>query len=114
MPQVDFTLEDLKQVFATKEEQRSDFERVERNFECVEHNIGRVEHKIELVEHKIERVEHKIELVENKIGSVKDMLEDDARAEGKRLDRVDRRSLSTARRLEAHKADSSVHGGGNG
>jgi hypothetical protein len=49
-----------------------------------------------------------------KIYSVKDMLEDDAKAESKRLDRVDRRSLGTLRMLKARKADSAAHGAASG
>ena len=90
MPRVDFTIEDLKKVFATK----ADLER----FATKDDLQSAVRDSANEVLAALE--------------SVKDMLQGDTLAEGRRIDRIDRRSLKTQRLLAQHLSDSMAHTGG--
>ena|ERR1017187_6012036 len=96
MSQVDFTLEDLKDVFATKD------------------NVREIVRE-ELVPVKSEawQLRQEVVAVNGKLQEVKEMLEGGAVAESERLNKVDKRSFRTQRLLTRHIADPMAHTGGH-
>jgi hypothetical protein len=101
MAQVDFTLEDLKEVFATKDDLATFATKDDLQRFASKDDLLAFATKDDLREGIIE--------VLGEVRRVKGMLEGNARAESVRLDRVDKRSLKTQRLLIKHMADPLAH-----
>src|SRR6266496_459611 len=100
MPQVDFTLDDLKQVFAAKEDLKPFATKEDLKGFATKEDLRVFATKGDLKGFATkDDMQVGFGMISAKIDGVKGMLEDDARAEMKRLDRVDRRSAKTLRLL---------------
>ena len=84
MATVDFTLEDLKGIFTTKDD-------------------------LSDVTAELAEVKDQVEEVSSDVKRIAAMLEEDARAESDRLDRVERRTMRTQKLLLEHIEDKDLH-----
>lgn len=124
MPTVDFTLNDLKEVFATKGDltvfaSKDDLQRF-----ATKNDLQRFATKEDLQQFPIkddlqdfarksdlqvfatkDDVRATVNGVREEIRGLRKMLEEDALAESRRLDRVEKRTIMTQRLLEEHLAD---------
>ena len=102
MPTVDFTLEDLKQIFATKED-LAGF--------ATKEDLAGFATKEDLREAK-EDMRQGFGSVMEELKKVKRMLDENLRAESGRLDRVQKRVRKNRKELVEHASDIAIHGGG--
>lgn len=93
MPTVDFTLNDLKDIFATKADLRELVTRTDL--------VGFA------TSSELRLLSTKFDVLDTKVDSIKTMLEEDIFAEAERVDNIDRRLLKVENELDRHLLEAS-------
>lgn len=95
MPTVDFTLDDLKAIFATKEDFGIFSATADAQIDGVKDDVG-------VLISQFNEMQQNLNENNTLILRVKNMLEEDFRAESRRVDRIDRRLAKIELRLDRH------------